>query len=131
MKNILGYKKVNLDKDWSRLGSSKLILDNEREFYDGYKIIEDKIYKSLLEGTYDKDKAINGIQRLIYTYIKSGKNEYLPVLTKKEREEIANSMLEDINLDLNSNLSYFAKVLKTKKKLTPLMQERLNRISRN
>ena len=131
MKNILGYKKVNLDKDWSRLGSSKLILDNEREFYDSYKIIEDKIYKSLLEGTYDKDKAINGIQRLIYTYIKSGKNEYLPVLTKKEREEIANSMLEDINLDLNSNLSYFAKVLKTKKKLTPLMQERLNRISRN
>ena len=120
-----------MDKDWSRLGSSKLILDNEREFYDSYKIIEDKIYKSLLEGTYDKDKAINGIQRLIYTYIKSGKNEYLPVLTKKEREEIANSMLEDINLDLNSNLSYFAKVLKTKKKLTPLMQERLNRISRN
>lgn len=134
MKNVLGYKKTNLDSYWNsnieydRLGESKLILDNEREFYDNYRVIEDKIYKSLLDGTYDKDKAVNGIQRLIYSYIKSGKNKHLPVLTKKEREEVANAMLEDINLDLNSNLPYFAKALKAKKKLTSSMQRRLNKI---
>lgn len=128
MKNILGYEKVNLDKNWSRLGDSKLFLDNEREFYNNYKVMKDKIYKSLLDGTYDKDKAINGIQRLIYTYIKTGKNKYLPVLTKKEREQIANSMLEEINLDLNYELPKFAKALNAKKKLSSLMQRRLEKI---
>lgn len=134
MKNILGYKKTNLNSysnsniEYDRLGESKLILDNEREFYNNYKVIEDKIYKSLLDGTYDKDKAINGIQRLIYTYIKSGKNKYLPVLTKKEREQVANSMLEDLNDDLSSELPMFAKSLKAKKKLTPQIQRRLEKI---
>lgn len=134
MKNILGYKKTKLNSSCNgnakneRLCESKLILDNERGFYDNYRVIKDKIYKSLLDGTYDKDKVVNGIQRLIYSYIKSGKNKYLPVLTKKEREQIANAMLEDINLDLNSNLPYFAKALKAKKKLTPSMQRRLNKI---
>ena len=111
-----------------RLRESKLILDNEREFYDSYKVMKDKIYKTLLDGTYDKDKAVNGIQKLIYSYIKSGKNKYLSVLTKKEREEVANAMLEDLNCDLESNLPYFARTLKAKKKLTPSMQRRLNKI---
>lgn len=128
MKNILGYEKVNLDKNWPRLGDSKLILDNEREFYNNYKVMKDKIYKTLLDGTYDKDKAVNGIQKLIYTYIKNGNNKYLPVLTKKEREQIANSMLEDLNDDLRSELPMFAKSLKAKKKLAPQMQRRLEKI---
>lgn len=134
MKNILGYKKTNFDKyynsnaEYDRIFETKLILDNEGEFYKDYKNMQDKIYKTLLDGTYDKGKAVNGIQRLIYSYIKSGKNKYLPVLTKKEREEVANAMLEDINLDLSSELPYFAKALKAKKKLTPSMQRRLNKI---